>query len=162
MNVWWFQRITLSGHRSVYINQIKECLALGARYTANGMVTGGNKDGSVSRRGFRKWGQLHSHPWPYPKFEHFGAIFIFTLFFASLHSAYYFFNILIFFIIQIQIFSNLASLGISFLMQFYSRRFSFCLWFNIFYGMRCTHKPQLLIVTNSITCNMKTNAVMIF
>ena len=40
---------------------------------------------------------------------------LFLIFFASLRSAYFFFNILLFFTIRIQKFSSLALLGISFL-----------------------------------------------
>ena len=51
-----------------------------------------------------------------PRIEHFGALSNFFLIcFASLRSAYFFFNILLFFTIKIQKFSSLGSLGISFL-----------------------------------------------
>ena len=38
-------------------------------------------------------------------------------------------------------------------------------WFYIHLhtrGARCTPKPQLLLITAVISCNMKTNAVMVF
>ena len=72
---------------------------------------------SGSRGGARGPGPPPPHPkfWG-PKIDHFGALSnFFLIFFASLRSAYFFFNILLFFTIRIQKFSSLASLGISFL-----------------------------------------------
>ena len=61
------------------------------------------------------------------KIEHFGPVYRFQICFASLGSAYYFFNILLFFIIQIQKFSQpcFARHIISHLIQIESRSLSF-------------------------------------
>ena len=88
----------------------------------------------------------------------------FPHFFASFHSAYYFCNILPIFIVQVQKFSSLALLGISFLnsSKLKVKVLVLGLAFTYFRGVKCTPKPQLLLVTSFDSCNMKTNVVMIF
>ena len=88
----------------------------------------------------------------------------FPNFFAPLCSTYYFCNILPIFIVQIKKFSGLASLGISFLIssKLKVKILPVGLGFTYFRCVRYTPKLQLRLVGAFISCNMKTNAVMIF
>ena len=74
-------------------------------------------------------------------------------FFASLHSAYYFCNILLIFVVHVQKFYSLALLGMSFLnsYKFKVKVLLIDLGFRYFRSVKYTPKPQLLLVTASIS-----------
>ena len=77
----------------------------------------------------------------------------FLHFFASLHSAYYFCNILLIFVVHVQKFYSLALLGMSFLnsYKFKVKVLLIDLGFRYFRSVKYTPKPQLLLVTASIS-----------